>query len=201
MENEFMEIRGRLTDTKSPLGYYYAEDKEYYPLGCDEKSAKWETIDENRSFSVWRDSYEMKIRIKCLPDDNFSACFEYALFCPECMFAYSAKKGGIVHGEVSSSSNAGLSLGPNVLSHQSVYGDGIAEELSNYSVASTLGDNGAEHVFSSKIPSEKWNGKCAIKLALRVGNKIWKQDDDPIRTLGKSDVSPDDFGFLLPICK
>jgi hypothetical protein len=107
----------------------------------------------------------------------------------------------VVHGEVTDASGAGLSLGPNVLSHQSVYGEGIADELSNYSVKSNFGDTCAEHIFTAKIPMEKWNGKCAIKLALRIGNKYWKQDPDPVRTLGKGDISPNDFGFVMPICK
>ena len=116
------------------------------------------------------------------------------------MISYSPKKGGIVHGEVAGASGAGLSLGPNVLSHQSVYGDGIDEELSNYTVESKFGEGFAEHLFTAKIPEGKWNGKTAIKLALRIGGKPWKYDADPVRTLGKGDVSPDDFGFIMPIC-
>lgn len=201
MENEFMEIRGRLLDGKHPLGYYYAEGEEFYPLGCEPECAKVEIIDEERSFSVYRDGDEMKIHIECPKNDKFSVCFEYALFRPECVVAYSPIRGGVVHGEVTDASGAGLSLGPNVLSHQSVYGEGIADELSNYSVKSNFGDTYAEHIFTAKIPMEKWNGKCAIKLALRIGNKYWKQDPDPVRTLGKGDISPDDFGFVMPICK
>ena len=201
MESDFMEIRERIEAGKAPLGYYYAEGEDCYPLGCDAESAKVENIDEERSFSVYRDKDEMKIRIKCPKDDTFSVCFEYALFRPECLVSYSPKQGGVVHGEVTDSSGAGLSLGPNVLSHQSVYGDGVKEELSNYSVDSTFGESFAEHLFTAKIPTEKWNGKTSIKLAIRVGRKPWKYDSDPIRTLGKGDVSPDDFGFLMPICK
>ncbi len=201
MEADFMEIRERIEAGKNPLGYYYAEGEEYYPLGCDGDGAKWENIDEDRAFSIYRHGDEMKIRIKCLPNDRFSACFEYALFRPECMVTYSPKQGGVVHGEVTDASGAGLSLGPNVLSHQSVYGDGIREELSRYSVESSFTSESAEHLFTAKIPEGKWNGKTAIKLALRIGGKPWKQDNDPVRTLGKGDVSPGDFSFILPICK
>ena len=199
MENDFIKIRERVESGKHPLGCYYAEGEEYYPLGCDGNSAKIEKIDDDRSFSLYRDGDEMKIRIKCLKDDTFSACFEYSLFHPECMVTYSPKQGGVVHGEVTDASGAGLSLGPNVLSHQSVYGDGITEELSNYSVKSSFGETHAEHLFTAKIPNGKWNGKTAVKLAIRIGRKPWKCDNDPVRTLGKGDVSPDDFGLVLPI--
>ena len=201
MSEDFIEIHDRINEKKPPLGYYFAEGEDYYPLGCDSESLKWEKIDEDRSFGVYRDGDSMKIRIKCLPDDKFTACFEYALFRPECMINYSPRKGGAVHGEVVGASGAGLSLGPNVLSHQSIYGEGIEAELSNYSVESRFSEGAAEHLFTAKIPLEKWNGRTAIKLALRIGGKHWRVDPDPVRTLGKGDVSPGDFGFLLPICK
>ena len=201
MEKDFIEIRERIEAGKPPLGYYFAEGYDAYPLGCDRESAEVVNIDALRSFSIWRDGENMKIDINCPRNDKFSACFEYALFRPECNVTYSPTAGGVVHGEVAGASGAGLALGPNVLSHQSVYGDGIAEELSNYSVESDFTEESAHHVFTAKIPEGKWNGKCAIKLALRIGGKPWKFDSDPVRTLGKGDVSPDDFGFIMPICK
>ena len=57
----------------------------------------------------------------------------------------------------------------------------------------------AEHYLSVKIPTDKWNGKTAIRLNIIVGGAAWKRDSDPVRTLGKADVSPGDFGFLLPV--
>ena len=198
MESDFLEIRDRIESGKAALGYYYAEGEDSYPLGCDCESAEVVSIDESRSFSIWRDGENMKISINCPKGDKFAACFEYALGRPECNIIYSPTSGGVVHGEVAGASGAGLSLGPNVLSHQSVYGEGIALELANYSVESSFTDAVAHHLFTAKIPEGKWNGKCAIKLALRIGGKPWKYDADPVRTLGKADVSPDDFGFLLP---
>ena len=201
MEDDFIKIHGRLEAKKHPLGYYYAEGEEYYPLGTDGERFEWVNIDPDRAFGVYRDGDNMKIRIKCLPRDGFSACFEYALFRPECNIVYSPNVGETIHGEVADVGGAGLALGPNVLSHQSMYGAGIREELSNYSVESRFTEYAAEHLFTARIPEGKWNGKTAIKLAIRIGRRPWREDPDPVRTLGKSDLSPEDFGFLLPICK
>jgi hypothetical protein len=92
-----------------------------------------------------------------------------------------------------------LSLGTFVLSHQSVWGVGIGEELSNYRLETKLENGIAEHRLSVKIPTDKWNGKNAIRLNITIGGVSWKRDSDPVRTLGKADVSPGDFGFLLPV--
>ena len=103
------------------------------------------------------------------------------------------------HADSSISHAPGLHLGPCVLSHQSIWGEGIADELTNYHVESDFKDGVANHLLSVKIPEGKWNGKTAIRLKITIGNRSWKVDPDPIRTLGKYDISPDDFGFLLPI--
>ena len=92
-----------------------------------------------------------------------------------------------------------LSLGAFVLSHQSVWGDGISEELSNYRLETKSVNGMAEHYLSVKIPTDKWNGKTAIRLNIIIGGVAWKCDSDPVRTLGKADLSPGDFGFLLPV--
>ena len=50
-----------------------------------------------------------------------------------------------------------------------------------------------------KIPREKWDKKRAIKLKLTINDISWKVDPDLVITLGKNDLSPGDFGFLLPV--
>ena len=113
---------------------------------------------------------------------------------------YSPTANSVGHGEVAGICGAGLSLGTNVLSHQSVYGKMIEEELSKYNVESKF-DSGTEYVFSAQVPVEKWNQKTAIRLSIRIADVAWKEDLDPVRTLGKTDLSPNDFGYLLPLLK
>jgi hypothetical protein len=80
-----------------------------------------------------------------------------------------------------------------------VWGEIIADELANYHVESEFKDGVANHLLSVKIPEDKWNGKTAIRLKITIGGQSWKSDPDPVRTLGKYDLSPDEFGFLLPV--
>ncbi|MBO7249836.1 MAG: hypothetical protein J6V42_01010, partial [Clostridia bacterium] len=198
-DTDFKEIRDRLKSGKAPLGYYYAEGKEYYPLGNDGENFKWQTLDADRGFGAYLDGENVKICVKCKADDTFSACFEFSLFHPESVVRYFPNANSVVHGEVTTTNEPGLHLGANVLSHQSIYGaEGIAEELSNYGVESKFEDGFAHHVLTAKIPRDKWNKKTAIKLSIEIAGIAWKVDADPVRTLGKLDVSPDDFGYLFP---
>ena len=198
---DFEEIRARLLDGKHPLGYYYAEGKEYYPLGHNKDRFLWEELDNDRAFGAYVDGDEIKLPIKCPKNDTFSVCFEFALFHPESTVVYSPTACPDEHTEVSRVHAPGLRLGECVLSHQSVWGEGINEELSRYHVESSFNGGVANHLLSVKIPEGTWNGKCAIRLKIIIGNQSWRNDPDPVRTLGKHDLSPDDFGFLLPVAE
>ena len=196
---DFVKIRARLRDGKHPLEYYYAEGAEPYPLGYSKDSFLFEEIDKDRAFGAYVDGDEIKLPIKCRENDPFSVCFEFSLFHPESMVTYSPTACQDEHVEISRIHAPGLHLGPCVLSHQSVWGEGIAAELSRYHVESRFDNGIANHLLSVKIPKGVWNGKSAIRLKITIGNRSWKNDADPVRTLGKYDISPDEFGFLLPL--
>ena len=199
-DTDFAEIKSRLLNGQKPLGYYFAEGEEFYPLGNDRNKFEWIALDSDRAFGVYIDGETIKIPIKCKAEDTFSVCFEFSLFQPESIVRYSPTANSVGHGEVAGICGAGLSLGTNVLSHQSVYGKMIEEELSKYNVESKF-DSGTEYVFSAQVPVEKWNQKTAIRLSIRIADVAWKEDLDPVRTLGKTDLSPNDFGYLLPLLK
>ena len=196
---DFEEIRARLLNGYPPLGYYYAEGMEYYPLGSDGDNLLWVQLDNERAFAAYIDGDEIRLPIKCTEHDTFSVCFEFSLFHPESTVTYSPDECEDEHPEISRLHAPGLHLGPCVLSHQSVWGDEIDAELSKYRVESSFRDGIAHHLLSVKVPKDSWNGKCAIRLRLTIGPRSWKTDPAPVRTLGKHDISPEDFGFLLPV--
>jgi len=200
-ETDFKEIRARLMNMEKPLGYYYAEGREAYPLGDSAESYERVSIDSEREFGVYVDGEELKIPIKCRESDGFSVCFEFELFHPESTVCYIPKGKKLTNAEGAPIKAEGLMLGKYVLSHQSVWGGRIAEELSCYTLDSRFDGERAEHILSVKIPKEKWNGERAIKLNIEIGGKIWKRDPEDVITLGKGDLSPENFGFLVPISK
>lgn len=198
-DTDFKEIRSRLLCGKVPLGYYYAEDQETYLLDTNAEYAKWCKLDNDRAFCAYIDNETIKLHIKCKESDTFAVCYEFELFHPESVVVFTGKTGDANRSEFLDSNHQGLALGVNVLSHQSVWGDSIETELSKYHVESKYEAERAEHILTTIIPEGSWNKKNAIKLFLRVGNRCWKKSSEPIRTLGKADISPDEFGFMLPI--
>ncbi|MBE6582450.1 MAG: hypothetical protein E7648_04205 [Ruminococcaceae bacterium] len=199
-DGDFATIRKRLNDGKVPLGYYYAEGMDHYPLGKCKDSFRWETIDENRRFGAYVDGDELKIPIRCLPRDVFTLCLEFSLFQPESGIVYNPNAGASRHSEIKTYvTDEGLSLAPEATTHQSFWDDNVKEELSKYRLETEVEDGIAKHVLSVKIPREKWNGKTAIHLSIRICGKPWKTDSDPVNTLGKWDITPGEFGILMPI--
>ena len=198
-ETDFKEIRARLMNMEKPLGYYYAEGENFYPLGKSSESFEWVSLDTEREFGAYIDGNELKISIKCKAADGFSVCFEFELFHPESTVCYVPKGASYINVEGTPIEAEGLTLGKYVLSHQSVFGDGIAEELSKYRIESRICGERAEHLLSVKIPSEKRDGERAIKLNIEIGGILWHSDPEEVVTLGKGDLSPENFGFLLPV--
>ena len=200
-DSDFKEIRARLMNMKKPLGYYYAEGQDAYPLGDSAEDYERVSIDAEREFGVYIDGDELKIPIRCRESDGFSVCFEFELFHPESSVCYIPKGKKLTNAEGAPIEAEGLMLGKYVLSHQSVWGDGIAEALYDYSLDSRFDGERAEHILSVKIPKEKWNGERAIKLNLEIGGKRWRNDPEAVATLGKGDLSPENFGFIMPKAK
>ena len=194
-DTDFPTIKKRVAEGKKPLAFYYAEDDDYYPLGTGRDSFEWEALDADRAFGAYLDGGELVLPIRCNQNDEFSVCLEFELCQPESTVNYTPKNANCAF----ASREGELSLGAFVLSHQSVWGEGIGAELSNYRLETKSLNGMAEHYLSVKIPTDKWNGKTAIRLNIIVGGVAWKRDSDPVRTLGKADVSPGDFGFLLPV--
>jgi hypothetical protein len=198
-ETDFKEIRARLMNMEKPLGYYYAEGQDAYPLGDSAEDYERVSIDAEREFGIYIDGDELKIPIRCRESDGFSVCFEFELFHPESTVCYIPKGKKLTNVEGAPIEAEGLMLGQFVLSHQSVWGDGIAKVLSDYSIDSRFDGECAEHILSVKIPREKWDGERAIKLNIKIGGKLWQRDPEDVVTLGKGDLSPENFGFLMPV--
>ena len=43
-----------------------------------------------------------------------------------------------------------------------------------------------------------WTKDLPFKLRIAFGDALWTSEQQPIRTLGKNNVSPGDYGFVLP---
>ena len=200
-DTDFAEIRARIAAGKAPLGYYYAEGEQAYTVAADRESAEWFELSPERSFRVYADEETLTLDISCPEGDDFSACYELELFSPEPEVIYQNDEQSVIHGEIALGTmdfKPGLAFGNNVLSHQGVFDGNSAEILSAYSLETSFADGRASHTLTAKVPMDKWDRKHAIKLNLRVGDSRIIRSDDPVRTLGKMMISPDEFAFLMP---
>ncbi|MBR3761390.1 MAG: hypothetical protein IKK59_01475 [Lachnospiraceae bacterium] len=196
---DFKEIKMRLLSDRHALGYYYAEGFDAYPLGTSAEAAKEIELEGNRTFSAYIENQYIKLNINCDKDDDFSVCYEFSLFHPECEVIYvKDTNSSFVNFNSTKRRDVGLALAPSVVSLQGVWGDGVKNELSNYGLETLYEGERVKHILSTRIPEDKWNGKTAIKLGLRVGNAKWKATDTST-TLGQTSFSPEEFGFLLPV--
>ena len=93
----------------------------------------------------------------------------------------------------------GIGLAMSASSHQSIFGEKEAEELSKHRLEREEKDDQTMiyRVFTA-VPAEKWNRKTAIKLRITIGGVKWIASSDPVITLGKANCVPDEYGFFLP---
>ncbi len=200
-DTDFAEIRARLAAGRSPLGCYYAEGEEVYAIYDSAEKAEWVRLTDTRSFRVYTGGELLILDIRCPEADDFSVCYELELFSPEPEVVYRNDEQSVIHTEIALGSvkfEPGLALGRNVLSHQGVHDDNADEILSDYSLVTVPVDGGLVHTLTVKTPAEKWDGKHAIRLNLRIGDSRLKKSAAPVYTLGKATTSPDEFVYLVP---
>ena len=199
LSDEFPEVERRIVRGMHPLGYYYAEGEKYYEIGDENHHGDTITLATGRSFTATVDYDEIKLEITTRPGDDVGIYYEFKLFEPECGVILDENASGTIHQESLVENRKGLRLDPGATSHQSVVGDRIDEELSRYryEIANSDGNKTEINIWR-RIPREKWNGKTAIKLKIRIGDSYVKKSQDPISTLGKNNFSPDEFIFLIP---
>ena len=201
-DTEFAEIRSRIEAGRAPLGCYFAEGEDAYLIGRDPDAVRFVELSGDRSFGAYYDDDTVTLIMDCGAEDDFSVCYELELFRPEAEVVYQIDEQSVIHTEIAMSGEAfrpGLAPGSSVLSHQGVHEGSIAEILSAHSVSIEERDGRRRYTLVTRVPAEKWDRRHAIKLNLRIGNARWKSSPDPVYTLGKSAISPDEFGYILPI--
>lgn len=195
LAEEFPAVEKRIAEGKTPLAYYYAEGEKAYPI-----DGRAIALDENREIKVSLTDQGLLYEIKAISGDTVQIGEELRLFEPEAAIVVSDvfDPEKTVHPESTLTYKEGLRLDDGATSHQSVFGDMVENILSRYSHTLTVKDGFAYHRITSKISTDKWNRKTAIKLRIVVGDSYLSPSEDPIITLGKKAFSPDEFAFFLP---
>jgi hypothetical protein len=74
------------------------------------------------------------------------------------------------------------------------FGGNYDREMKRYRLACTDGG------YEIKIPRSSYeiSPDAPIRLKIRVGNNSWRLESEPVRTLGKAECSPGEFGWIIP---
>lgn len=194
LEVEFPAVLARIADGRAPLGYYYAEGEESFRL-----DGEMHGIAEGRAFGASVEGDEIRLDVLTRRGDDIGIYYEFELFSPECGVIIDEDAQGTVHQESLEELRRGLRLDGGATSHQSVLNVGVEEELSLYRYEREEADGGVRYRIWRRVPLEKWNGRTAIKLRLRIGESLVRRSDDPVSTLGKSEHIADEYVFLTPV--
>lgn len=180
---EFAQVRASLAEGAHPLPWYLGDPESGYRMGKDKLDrATFEPVADQGFFRMAYDAEKLYVELKGTANASFRMHFEYRLLWPA--------PGIIIKDGM-------LSLSRWALSHQSVWGGKIQQELDKYEL---ILSEPAESHYIVAISRQKtgWTGDKPLRVMLTVNETSWKYDDDPVYELGKNDISPGEFGWLMP---
>lgn len=180
LATEFSEVQRNIVLGNAPLPYYLGETKDaYYMADSLENAEKRILSDGSSSFRAAYDADKLYIELQGKKGTAFTIGFEYELMwaSPAIILCNGQKK-----------------LAPCVITHQSVWGQRIDEELNKYDVTIV-----SDRIYRVTILREKvgWNTDRPIKFRLKADNCSWIQEEQPVVSLGKDEMSPGEYGWLL----
>lgn len=180
---EFAEVRKNLAEGKAPLSWYLGQEGPSYRLikGAVEK-ASFTPVGEKCKFRASFDEDNLYVELEGSSDIKYKLYFEYELMWPA---------PGI---EIE---NEAIRLTNPSVTHQSVFGEKIKQELDKYQIMRT--DMNGERILLT-ISREKagWTKDRPLRARIEADGVSWIEEDEPCHTLGKADTSPGEFGWFLP---
>ena len=200
LETEFPEVQARIDEGKAPLAYYEGvePDAKHYRMGRSGiENAVWEPLaDGQAKFRVAYDEKRVVIDLSAPYDCEFMLVPEFRLLWAEC--------------PVVLLQDGSKALSVRALMYHSLFGERQRENLERWQTQ-VLPGSGTQLRVTLDRTSIAWDGKRPMKLlvtampagkALTPGNTdrgvLWCVEKDPVATLGKNEMSPCEFGWLMP---
>lgn len=190
LETEFVEVAERIALGRIPLEYYDGVDDtdgvKQYVMGEDLSTAPWESIDDT-SRSCFRMAYDDKhIYIELMSDEkvSFTLAPEFRILHPD----------AVMHIQPDGTRK----LGDDAFMYNSLFGERQKREYAKYSQLLSLENSGTHHLLTLSTDAIGMDTIRPFKLKIKAGNISWCCEDAPTYTLGKSEVSPNEFGWILP---
>lgn len=183
-ETEFAIVRNQILLGKPALPYYKGDKDGYCMAKDDLEKAKFAKHSSGATYRIAYDKENIYVELKGPKGTKYTVCFEFELLWPAPAIYIQ---------------NGNMELVDYVLTHQSIWGNKIQEELSKYQV-SVWESSGEEEKYLLTISREKvgWTEEVPMKVRLAADDVPWQSEEEPVYTLGKRDLSPGEFIWLMP---
>ncbi|MCR5264393.1 MAG: hypothetical protein K6D94_10990 [Clostridiales bacterium] len=188
LESEFPETEARIEQGLPPLAYYAGEEldaKAYRITRGDIGPAGWESVGERAAFRAAYDESSLTVDFRSDVSESVHVGFEFRLMWPS--------------PPVRIHPDGRVEIPPEDYLYYSVFGRTLKRITRLWNVKSMPAETGTyiRIVFSRSEAGWSVDRPLKMRLETQSGEK-WCCEDDPVHTLGKSSVSPGEYGWLLP---
>lgn len=182
LETEFPEVEQRLADGLPPLEYYTGIEPDSTSYVMD---GHWEPIGDHAAFRADYDSQNLIIELYSDHPQWFHISPEFRLFWPEAPV--------VIH------PGGRVEIPPETYLYYSIFGDRIQTLYDTWRVES---DSGTRLRITLDRRRIGWTEDRPFKMRYATEDgSLWCKEENPIHTLGRSSVSPGEYGWMLPYCK
>ncbi len=193
LETEFPRVAERIEKGLAPLAYYLGEEEgiPHYTMGKGKpENAAWiDMLDGTSRFRVSYDEKNLYMEFEGSEKKRLQISPEFTLMHNDAAVLIDAD-GTVENGWL------------NKMYHSMALDNRLKEHLAIWQLENIPSD-GFHYIITLDREKIGWTKNRPMKL--RVGEAIrettpplWVKEDDPVRTLGKNEVSPCEFGWLMP---
>ncbi len=193
LETEFPRVQERIEKGLAPLAYYLGEEEgiPHYTMGKGKpENAEWiPMLDGTSRFRVSYDEKNLYMEFEGSEKKRLQISPEFTLMHNDAAVLINAD-GTVANGWL------------NEMYHSMALDNRLEEHLAIWQLENIPSD-GFHYVITLDREKIGWTKNRPMKL--RVGEAIrettpplWVKEDDPVRTLGKNECSPCEFGWLMP---
>ena len=187
IETEFVEVRARIEKGLAPLAYYAGEEPDcavYHMSKTGIEDAPWEKAGESCAFRAAYDARTLTLELKSERREAFTLNAEFELMAPA--------------PPVTIYPDGRVEVAPETYLYYAVFGDKV-DRLKRLWNARSCGGEGTHITVTIDRISCGWTEDSPLRLRVASENgDMWQREEEPVHTLGKSTVSPLEFGWLMP---
>ena len=182
-KEEFTVVRDRLHRGEPALSWYLGStESAYQMIKGDLDKAVYADIAGQGCFRMTYDDQNIYLELMGKKGTRFCVHFEYELMWPS--------PGVVIE-------NGQKSLSRWAITHQSVFGEKIDQELEKYEFLQSEPEKG-HYVVAISREKVGWTADRPLRMKLAANDSSWIYEEDPVYHLGKNDISPGEFGWILP---